>query len=298
MKKFRIGYFADGPWSHKAFEKIQSRNDCYEIVFIVPRIVTDDKVLESYAKEHDIPLLKGHNINTPEFIQLSSSFKCDLFVSMSFNQIFRKSTIEIPKLGTINCHAGMLPFYRGRNVLNWAIINGEKEIGVTVHYIDEGIDTGDIILQNKFPIMPEDDYGSVLEKAYIECANTLMQSLELFYNESVESIPQNEISAHGFYCGGRIEGDEFIDWNQSSLDIFNLIRGLNGPNLSAKTTYLGEHVSIYKCKFNNDWPNYKGIPGQVLIANSEGLLVKTSDNVIHITSYKSKTKISSSARFK
>ena len=78
---------------------------------------------------------------------------------MSFNQIFKREMIDLPKYGTINCHAGKLPFYRGRNILNWALINDEKEFGITVHYMDEGIDTGDIIVQRTYPIGEEDDYG-------------------------------------------------------------------------------------------------------------------------------------------
>ena len=71
---------------------------------------------------------------------------------MSFNQIFRKDIINLTPIGIINCHAGKLPFYRGRNILNWVLINDEKEFGITVHFVDEGIDTGDIILQKTFPI--------------------------------------------------------------------------------------------------------------------------------------------------
>ena len=81
--------------------------------------------------------------------------------------------MSLPKLKTINCHAGKLPFYRGRDILNWVLINDEKEFGITVHYMDEGIDTGDIILQRTFPITDEDSYKTLLERSYDECANIL-----------------------------------------------------------------------------------------------------------------------------
>ena len=84
---------------------------------------------------------------------------------MSFNQIFKQSIISLPELGIISCHAGKLLLYRGRNVLNWVLINDEKEFGITVHYIDEGIDTGDIIIQKSFQIKDTDTYKSLLEKA-------------------------------------------------------------------------------------------------------------------------------------
>ena len=134
----KIGYFADGPWSHRAFEKLV--NDAsIEIAFIVPRTDTADDTLKKYAENHSIDYLTPVKINTEEFYQVAKSYNCDLFVSMSFNQIFRKKIIDLPKHKTINCHAGKLPFYRGRNILNWALINDEKEFGITVHYVDEGI---------------------------------------------------------------------------------------------------------------------------------------------------------------
>ena len=154
--KLNVGYFADGPWSHVAFEKIIKDNDI-QISFICVRYDTQDETLKNYAKKHNIDYVKNKNINSEEFISYISKFECDLFVSMSFNQIFKTEIINLPKYKTINCHAGMLPFYRGRNILNWALINDEKEFGITVHYVDEGIDTGDIILQRSYPISDNDN---------------------------------------------------------------------------------------------------------------------------------------------
>jgi methionyl-tRNA formyltransferase len=97
---------------------------------------------------------------------------------MSFNQIFRSSIIKTPRLGIINCHTGKLPFYRGRNILNWALINDEKEFGITVHYVDEGIDTGDIIKQRCFDIKDDYDYNKLLQIAYVECAQILFDTIK------------------------------------------------------------------------------------------------------------------------
>ena len=96
---------------------------------------------------------------------------------MSFNQIFKNNLINLPPLKIINCHAGKLPFYRGRNVLNWVLINDENEFGITVHFIDEGIDTGDIILQKTFKIDDTDDYQTLLSRAYKECGSILYDSI-------------------------------------------------------------------------------------------------------------------------
>ena len=88
-------------------------------------------MLINYAKKHNIPYFIEKNINSKMFIERVKKYNCDLFVSMSFDQIFKKEIINLPRLKTINCHAGKLPFYRGRNVLNWVLINDEKEFGIT-----------------------------------------------------------------------------------------------------------------------------------------------------------------------
>ena len=147
----KIGYFADGPWSHKALNKILLDNR-FSVKFIVARFNNPDLVLKKTAEKLGIPFRIDLNINSDHVLKELDDFKCDIFVSMSFNQIFKSKILNLTPLGIINCHAGRLPFYRGRNVLNWVLINDEKSFGVTVHYVDHGIDTGDLILQRSYKI--------------------------------------------------------------------------------------------------------------------------------------------------
>ena len=214
-KKIKIGYFADGPWSHLAFENI-IKDSSIEIAFIVPRSDSNDSTLKEYSNRHGIDYLFPVKINSDEFIKRAEEYDCDLFVSMSFNQIFRKKIINTPKIGVINCHAGKLPAYRGRNVLNWVLINDESEFGITVHFIDEGIDTGDIILQKTFPITDADSYKTLLDISYTECASLLYESIKKIQFGNVNVIKQDENK--GFYCGRRTAGDEIINWNQNSIE--------------------------------------------------------------------------------
>ena len=159
--KKAIGYFADGPWA-QTLDLIISSKDI-ELAFICARYPNYDLELEKKAKIIGIDFFIKKNINNSLFKEKLINYKCDLFVSMSFNQIFKKEIYSIPSNGTINCHAGKLPFYRGRNILNWALINDEKEFGITVHFIDEGIDTGDVILQKTFNINDSDNYKTLLK---------------------------------------------------------------------------------------------------------------------------------------
>lgn len=297
MRKIKIGYFADGPWSHKAFERLIQK-DWTSFAFIVPRWDTKDMTLKSYAESYNIQYLKAKNINSRDFIEQIKAFECDLFISLSFNQIFKKDIIELPQFKSINVHAGKLPFYRGRNVLNWALINGENEFGVTVHYIDEGIDTGDIILQNTYSISKEDDYNTVLNRAYDYCAETLESAVEMFLTPDVPRIKQSSIHPVGFYCGGRTAGDEKLNWDQDSIRIFNFVRAICPPaGPGAISNINGEHVVISKVRLIDNAPVYIGTPGQIIGKNGLNLVVKTRDSFIEITEYSGVSKIKIGDRF-
>lgn len=282
--KLNIGYFADGPWSHEAFKKIIQDKEI-QIRFICVRYDTLDMTLQQFSEEYNIDYLKHENINSPEFLNQLRSYDCDLFVSMSFNQIFKSEVINLPKLKTINCHAGKLPFYRGRNILNWALINDENEFGITVHFIDEGIDTGDIILQCSYPITESDDYSTLLEIAYIECANILYDSLILFKDNVVERKRQNDIHPTGFYCSQRKIGDEILNWNQTSREIFNFIRAICRPGPIARVFLNGSEMKINKVEYYREAPTYKCKIGTVLNKDSTGFLVKTKDSFIKVVEY-------------
>jgi methionyl-tRNA formyltransferase len=287
----RIGYFADGPWGHKTLDILLS-DKSIDIAFIVPRNDTQDKYLKDKANEHGIKYLTPIKVNSDEFYEIAKSFNCDLFISMSFNQILKNRIINLPKYSAINCHAGKLPFYRGRNVLNWVLINDEKEFGITVHYIDEGIDTGDILLQRTFPIVDTDDYNSLLMIAYNECAKILYDAIKLIQNNNVNRIPQSSISNYGMYCGMRKEGDERIVWKQSSRDIFNFVRALSYPGPVSITFCNQNPVHINKVIYNEDFCKYKGIPGQILGYDfDKHPIVKTLDSIIILADYHTNVKL-------
>lgn len=279
-----IGYFADGPWSHEAFKKIINDNEI-KISFICVRYDTNDNTLSEFAQKYNIDYLKHKDINSEEFLNNISNYNCDLFVSMSFNQIFKTKIINLPRLKTINCHAGKLPFYRGRNILNWALINDEREFGITVHYVDEGIDTGDIILQKCFPITDKDTYNTLLNVAYEECANILYEAINMFKNNKVERIEQKTLHPLGFYCTQRKIGDEVLNWKQSSRMIFNFVRAICKPGPQAIAYLNGTEMKINKVEYYVDAPNYVCIEGAILKKEKNGFLVKTLDSYVKVLEY-------------
>jgi len=284
MEKIKIGYFADGRWAHEAF-KILIQDKSIEIKFICVRYDTTDTVLKEFAEQYHLGYLKNKNINSDEFLETVSKYDCDLFVSMSFNQIFKKRIMHLPKMKTINCHAGKLPFYRGRNILNWALINDEKEFGITVHYMDEGIDTGDIILQRTYPITDQDDYSTLLETAYIECAKILYDAIKLM--QSNKQVPKKQIEIHpvGFYCGKRKPGDEKLNWNQTSREVFNFVRAICKPGPGARCILNDEEMIVNRVGLIAGAPIYTGIPGQIVGFSNDHVIVKTLDSTVEITEY-------------
>ena len=293
----KIGYFADGLWAHQALGKIELDKEI-AIDFICVRYDTPDQYLVNYAKEHNIECFIYPDINDRNFIARIKEYHTDLFVSMSFNQIFRKEIINLPSLKTINCHAGKLPFYRGRNILNWALINDEKEFGITVHYIDEGIDTGDIILQKVYPITDEDTYATLLEKAHHYCADVLYEALYQIKMDQVHVIKQKSIHEVGFYCGMRKAGDEKICWNQTSRELFNFIRAICRPGPMATSQINGTTIKINRAKMIRNAVNYIGTVGQVVGKTANGFIVKTQDNTLEITEFEYDGKIRIGDRLK
>lgn len=279
-----IGYFGDGPWSHQALEKLLA-DPTIRVAFICARFEQPDPVLRELAERERIPFLTHANINAGDFIAEVSRARCDLFVSMSFNQIFRKAIRELPPLRTINCHAGKLPFYRGRNILNWALINDEKEFGVTVHYVDSGVDTGDILAQRAFPISDADSYATLLERAFPACAELLYDTIKQMQAGSVAGRPQRLVHPIGMYCTARMPGDERMVWNQSSRAVFNFVRAICRPGPEARTALRGGEVRINRVELVAAAPIYQGIPGAILGTDPSGFLVKTADSFVRVTEW-------------
>ena len=281
MRKIVLGFFGDGPWSHGSLSRLLA-DDSIRVAFICVRFDQPDEELRRIASNYGIDFYSHKNVNSNEFLAIAKSYKCDLFVSMSFNQIFKKEMLVSVPNGIVNCHAGKLPFYRGRNVLNWAIINGESEFGITAHFVDEGIDTGDIIEQVSIPIEEFDNYATVLQKAYATCPLVLYSAVKKVQTGNLLLIKQSEIHNFGSYCIQRKKGDERLNWNQSSRDIYNFVRAISQPGPEART-YLGQQeVKIAVMRFFPEATNYMGIPGSVISRNEYSFCVKTLDSFVQV----------------
>ncbi|MEZ6084422.1 MAG: methionyl-tRNA formyltransferase [Phycisphaerae bacterium] len=169
----------------------------------------------------------------------------DLIWLTDYRYIIPKQTLEIPRHGTVNLHPSLLPEYRGRAPLNWAIINGESRLGLTAHFVSEAIDAGDIIAQRSFELTPDEDVGNALEKLYPMYADIAAQVLDDFNRNVIKRTPQPS-GDHKVYPRRRPE-DGWIDWRESARNICNLVRGVARPYPGA-FGFVGERrVTIWKC---------------------------------------------------
>ncbi len=290
---YKIAFYGDGEWALNTLKPLIRSKVC-SIDTVFARFPKGDKEIELFCKKNKLKYIKTKNIN--DYI-LNSNLKFDIGISVSFDQIFKKETISSHKKGLINCHAGNLPDYKGRNILNWALINNEKSFGISVHYIDSGVDTGDIILQKSFKINHNDDYKDLLDLAYLECPKIVLDSIDLIIKNKVKPISQKNIKKHPIYCSRRREGDEIINWESSSLEIYNFIRALVYPGPFAQTYLNNDIIYIKKSEYIPDAPIYKGIPGSVIKKDENGFLVKTGDSYILIKDWEAKISINNGDRF-
>ena len=198
VKKIKIGFFGDGQWAFNSAKKLL-KNKFIKIDFFCLRAKKPDRKLLKLANNLKINCFNFKNINMKNKIDKIKNFNSDLLISVSYDQIFKKKIIESFDLGIINCHCGALPYYRGRSPINWAIINGEKSFGVTVHYVNEKIDQGDIIVQKKYPIKKKDDFKSLLNLANKKIPSLLLKSINLIRKNNVKLIKQSFISKKGSY---------------------------------------------------------------------------------------------------
>jgi methionyl-tRNA formyltransferase len=225
-----------------------------------------------------IPIHRPANVNAREFVELAWKVSPDLGVSISYNQILRRPILDSARLGFVNFHAGKLPHYRGRNVVNWAIINGEEEIGLTAHFVDEGIDTGDIILQRTLPIGWTETYGEVLSRVVEAFPNFVVAALSQVASGQFPLQPQAHLM--GTYFSGRADGDEWLDWSDMSLNLYNKIRAITHPGPGARTILGDSEIVVWSSLYDRSWPKYIATPGQVVGRSNSGVVVKTGDSTL------------------
>lgn len=235
--------------------------------------------VKKFALEKGLKILQPEKLKSPEFLQELQSLNADIQVVVAFRML-PEVVWNMPPLGTINLHASLLPNYRGAAPINWAIINGEKETGLTTFRLTHTIDTGDILLQKKLKISDEDNAGNIHNRMMEEGSGLLVETLQKIESQSIRPISQNEIQQNEIKPAPKIFTETAeIDWNNSSEKIHNLIRGLS-PYPGAFTFLAGKKLKIFKSESENKLHQIK--PGEIESDHKTYLKFATSNGFISV----------------
>lgn len=230
------------------------------------------------ALKYNIPILQPANLKAPEFLTELKSYSANLQIVVAFRML-PEAVWSMPALGTFNLHGSLLPQYRGAAPINWAIINGEKETGVTTFLLKHEIDTGSILFQEKETILPEDTVGTLYERLMKKGAALVLKTTQAIHQGNYQPQPQQETGELKHAPKIFKETCE-IDWNQQAEQIRNFVRGLN-PYPTAWTKLNNKVFKIYKCSVQSGAGNQKTV-GEWETDNKNYLHVRTLDGWISI----------------
>ena len=243
--------------------------------------------VKKYALEHNLPLLQPERLKDEAFLKELKAWNADLQIVVAFRML-PEVVWNMPRLGTFNLHGSLLPQYRGAAPINWAIINGEKETGVTTFFLTHEIDTGKIILQDKVKIEENDNVGKIHDELMHLGARLVKETVDLILEDKVEAIDQSKfyVDEQALKPAPKIFKETCrIDWNKSAEQIHNHIRGLSPyPAAWTELYQLGEKpiiIKIYAGKVNDSDNKIKA--GTLIVQNNNKLIIGTGLNNYEIT---------------
>ncbi|WP_409341073.1 methionyl-tRNA formyltransferase [Paenibacillus sp. MBLB4367] len=236
------------------------------------------------AEKHGIPVLQPEKMRSPESVAALAAYQPDLIVTAAYGQILPKAVLELPKHGCINVHASLLPKYRGGAPIQHSILKGEAVTGVTIMYMAEGLDTGDMLAAVEVPITDEDTGGSMFEKLSAAGADLLKRILPELLDGKLTAMPQNH--AEATIAPNIKREDELLRWERPAIELFNQIRGLN-PWPVAFTTLNGEVFKVWASQKPSETErrgdDRKAEPGTVLQLTDDGIEVQTGGGTLWLT---------------
>jgi methionyl-tRNA formyltransferase len=253
-------------------------------VFCPPDRGTRQDPLKEAALAAGVPVYQPGHMREQEAYEAMVSLKADLGVLAFVTDITPPRVFNAPRLGSICYHPSILPRYRGASAINWAVINGETETGLTIFWVDEGIDTGDILLQKTVAIGPSETTGEVyFNKLYPMGVAAVLEAVELVAQGQAPHIRQDHsLASYDPPCDEKVAG---LDWNRPVREVFNFIRGCD-PQPGATTSFRGEKVKFYNTAFLAE-PADAG-PGEILAVTDKGLKVGAAGGALLIGRFRTK----------
>jgi methionyl-tRNA formyltransferase len=229
------------------------------------------------ARKARMPVLLPKSARDPSVLSVLSKAKPDLILSVFYREILPANVLRTARVAAVNLHPALLPQYRGRASLNWAVIRGERRTGITLHHMVEKVDSGEIIGQEAFEIEREDTIDEVYQKTVTASRDILRRLLPAVLEGTAPHMPQDETKAS--YFGLRTPEDGRIDWNSSAEEIRNLVRGLTHPFPGAFTSIDGRRLWIWAAQATEG----KGKPGSIICARDGALEVGTGYGRLAVT---------------
>jgi methionyl-tRNA formyltransferase len=260
-----------------ALEKLAASD--YQIVAVVSnppkKMGRGKKIRETAiaikAKSMGLHVIQEKDLNSSHFKRELEKLEADLFVVVAF-RILPTSLISIPKLGSINLHGSLLPAYRGAAPIQWALINGDEETGLSTFFIAPKVDTGAVICQDRLPMRPSDNYGTLSERMGILGSILLVETINLIENGAATAIKQNDNQAT---LAPKITKDmTIIDWSRPARELHNLVRGLT-PTPGAATIIKGKRIKIKETRVDNDDNGSNYSPGEITTIKKSIVTVQT-----------------------
>ena len=239
--------------------------------------------VKQYAVAHNLPVLQPEKLKNPEFVEILRGYKADLFVVVAFRML-PEIVWTMPPLGTINVHGSLLPKYRGAAPINWAVINGEKETGVTTFFLKHEIDTGDVIFREKMPIGEDDIVGEIHDRMMTLGANALLKTVKAIDSQTVIPLPQPDEAAT--HAPKIFHETCHIDFSKTVSEVHNFVRGLS-PYPTAWTMLDELKLKVFKtAKEITRPPDTLGTgqyeAGKVVSDGKSFLKITCSDGYIHL----------------
>jgi methionyl-tRNA formyltransferase len=239
--------------------------------------------VKELALQASIPVLQPESVKEVDFLAELRTYDPDIIALTAYGKILPESIINLPPLGTINVHGSLLPKYRGAAPIQWALVNGETETGITIMQMDKGMDTGDILLQEKLPISPEDTAGSLAVKMAELGGKALGKALDLLRTDKLRPVKQNDGYASVAPLLKKEDGQ--VDWSHSAAAISNRIRGLD-PWPTAYTKLSNKRLRLFSPEVADKTlclcQDTITVPGTICRADSNGLLITTGDGCLLI----------------
>ncbi len=256
----------------------KSRHDLLAVVSNKPKPMGRGRILKStpvgqFSKENKIKLLEPDDLNAIDFKNQLKNLAADIFLVVAY-KILPEKIIEIPKHGAINLHVSLLPKYRGAAPIQWALMNGDTETGVTVFQINKKVDTGDILVQKKFPIHKEDNMLTLGTRLCNSGAEMMIDVIGKIEERSIEILKQNQESVS--FAPKITKKMRCINWSWPAIKIHNWVRGLS-PYPSMYTFLNGKNMKVFKTFIEKSSIRK---PGEIIKINHDSILIGTGDNLL------------------